>query len=274
MRAFGLHLRLQDSFIALAQKAQSQALPIFQCFLIGQETQEPVRISDQDMELFKRDYRAHFSRLYLHASYWVNLSTVRHSHQRVFFKEREIAQMLSFTHMILHPGAATGGSTKKDGIDALAIFLNKVCAQEHPIKLVLENTTHGGLSVGGDFKDFAYLLQKLDFPDRIFFCVDTAHAYSYGYDITTGAGRQDFMNELETTIGFERIVLLHLNDTREQLGSRIDRHATLGLGHIGTHALQAFVTEPRLQHADIILELPIMPEEQELEILHTIKTWQ
>ena len=274
MREIGLHLRLHDSFLKIARQAHELDLPIFQCFFIGQETHERVPISDEETQAFLKEYRPSFERLYLHGSYWINLASVRPSHQHVFFRERELAARLSFTHMVIHPGAATGGHSKQEGIEALARFLNKVCAQESSVKLVLENNTHAGLSVGGDIQDFGALLQKLDYPDRIFFCIDTAHAYSYGYDLHDATHLASFMDDLGKMIGFSRIVLIHLNDTKERLRSRIDRHAIVGEGHIGEKALREFAMDKRLQHSDIILELPTMPLEQEMAVYKQILAWK
>ncbi len=273
MRAIGLHLRLHDNFLTLAQQAHSLSLPIFQCFFISQETHEAIKISDQEIETFLRDYRPHFKSIYLHASYWMNLSNVRSSRHRVFFRERALAERLQFTHMVIHPGAATGGRSKKDGIDALARFLNTINKQEPTIKIVLENTTHKGLSVGGDIEDFRQLLQKLEYPDRTFFCIDTAHAYVYGYDISNAAEQLLFIDLLDAAIGISRIALIHVNDTKEKLGSHIDKHAVVGQGLIGGDALRSFVLDERLKNSDIILELPSMPIEKERAVLAQVMQW-
>jgi deoxyribonuclease-4 len=273
MREVGLHVRLNDSFLALAQRAQELQQKIFQCFFISQATHRHVPISDEEVATFVRDYRSSFASLYLHGSYWINLASVRYSPQKVFFRERDLAERLGFTHMILHPGSATGGKTRTQGIDALAQFLNQVCAQPNPIKIVLENGTHAGLSVGGDLDDFKKLMEKIEYPDRIFFCIDTAHAYSYGYDVHDAKAREQFIAHLDAAVGFSRIVLTHLNDTKERLGSRIDRHAIIGQGNIGLDALRDFVTDPRLQHADIILELPPVSDEEEKQIYEMVKEW-
>jgi len=274
MRSIGLHLRLQDSFLAIVKQAHELHLPIFQCFFIGQNNQESMQIPDEEVEIFLKDYRASFSSLYLHGSYWINLANTRSSRHKVFFREYDLAQKLAFDYMILHPGAATGARNRTEGIDALARFLNTVCAQEMHIKLVLENTAHAGISIGGNLQDFKQLLEKLDHPERIFFCVDTAHAYSYGYDVHDAVLRESFIQELGTILGYERIVLLHLNDTKERLGSRIDKHEIPGQGNIGADALRVFVADKRLAHANIILELPVLASQQELQVYQKVVDWQ
>lgn len=273
MRHTGLHLRLNSSFLHVVQQAQALQLKTFQCFFISQETHEAVPISQEDKDLFLREYRSQFDSLYLHGSYWINLATVRPSQQRVFFRERDMADRLQFTHMVIHPGAATGGRNKGEGIDALARFLNTVCAQPSPVKLVLENGIHAGMSVGGDLHDFRLVLEKVDFPDRVFFCIDTAHAYSYGYDVAKKETQSAFIGQLEKDLGLSRIILIHLNDTKERLGSRIDRHAVIGQGNIGLDALRDFIADERVKECDVILELPAVPLEQERALFEMVKGW-
>ncbi len=81
--------------------------------------------------------------------------------------------------MILHPGAATGSKQKQSGIAALAYALNRIFKIDSNIKIVLENTAHGGISIGGDLADFKSLIEQLEQPEKLYFCLDTAHAYSY-----------------------------------------------------------------------------------------------
>ena len=175
--------------------------------------------------------------------------------------------------MILHPGSATGARSKQDGIDKLARSLNQVMKYEREIKIVLENTTHAKLSVGSDITDFQLLYEKLEYPERISFCIDTAHAYSYGYDLQESGKRNEFINLLETILGINNISLIHLNDTDQPCGSRIDKHALIGEGTIGEDALKKFALDPRLAHIPLILEPPVLPEEQEDAMLQKIRTW-
>ena len=105
------------------------------------------------------------------------------------------------------------------------------------------------------------------------FKYDTAHAYSYGYDVAQSESQQAFINFLDATIGIERIKLIHLNDTVEQLGSFIDRHGIMGQGNIGEHALKNFAMHPALCTIPLLMELPELSIEQELLILEKVRSW-
>src|SRR5207244_2099203 len=112
-----------------------------------------------------------------------------------------------------------------------------------------------------------------DDPDKIVFCIDTAHAYSYGYNLVDLESQKQFIHLIEECIGFKRVVLIHLNDTQEKLGSYIDKHALLGEGKIGLEPLKHFILHPHIINIPLILELPIVSEEEELTLLHKVAQW-
>ncbi len=272
-RTLGLHLRLATSLTDLYEKAIRLKLPLLQCFFIVQNINKYITFTAGELETSLKLRKKHFKELYLHASYWVNLSGKKNSGWRTFKKELELAQKLQFTHIVIHPGSSTGCKNKEEGIAYLAKALNKALSRYHDITIVLENIAHAKMSVGGDLKDFKELLAQIDEPDRIAFCLDTAHAYSYGYDITTQENINAFVDEVEECIGTKRVVVIHLNDSEKKCGSRIDKHATPGEGLIGEEALKLFMNHPKLKHASVILELPVMSDEEEETILKKIQSW-
>lgn len=272
-RAVGLHIRLEDSVTKVAQKALALKIPIFQCFLINQETCKWYLPTPVDQETFEQ-LRSSFGNLYLHGSYWINLASVFHREHVILDRELHWAERLGFTHLILHPGFPKGGSKKVQGIKAIARLLNKKLSEPSLVTIVLENGAHGGLCVGSDIRDFKELLSLLEHPEKVQFCIDTAHAYSYGYDLANGQAMQDFIGLIGDTIGFNQIALIHLNDTKEELKSRIDKHAMLGKGNIGIDQLRLFATDARLKDIPLIVELPRVTYEQEKELLETIQSWE
>ena len=271
-RKIGIHLRLQDSLLSLYNRALALKTPILQCFFIVQNINTYVTFAPGELEECIKK-RKKFKQLYLHASYWVNLSGKRNSGWRTFKKELELARTLEFTHIIIHPGASTGCSSKDEGIMYLAKALNKALERYHDITIVLENIAHGRMSVGGDLKDFKKVLALVTEPDRIAFCLDSAHAFSYGYDITTQKGLDAFVQEADECVDLKRVALLHANDSEKKCGSRIDKHAAFGKGCIGKEALQRFITHPRLKHVPVILELPVMSAEEEEKELAKVRSW-
>lgn len=269
----GVHIRMRSSLHELLQRADALDLPFFQCFFVPQETGKLIQVTDDDVHEFLKVRRARFDDLYCHASYWVNLSSLGNNGFPQLRREVIFAKRLEFTHLVLHAGTAKGAAHKSEGIDALAIALNNLFKRERDITVLLENTCHANLAVGSDILDFKYLLEKIDRPERIGFCIDTAHAYSFGYDVVHPDTQLSFIDFLDTTIGIERIKLIHLNDTTEKLGSFIDRHSIVGQGNIGEDALKSFAMHPALQHIPLLIESPELSVHEELLVLDKVRAW-
>lgn len=269
----GAHIRMRSHLHELMERAEVLNLPFFQCFFVPQETGKLINCEHDDVRQFLKFRRVRFDNLYCHASYWVNLASLGNNGYPQLRREIMLAKRLEFTHLVLHAGSARGALHKNEGIDALAQALNKLFAQERDIIILLENTCHSNLAVGSDIFDFQQLLEKINYPERIGFCIDTAHAYSYGYDIASIEGQVNFIAVLEKAIGIERIELIHLNDTMEKLGSFIDRHGVIGQGNIGQDALKKFVMHPLLRHIPLLIESPELTIEQELIVLKKVREW-
>jgi deoxyribonuclease-4 len=269
----GLHIRITDSLHTLAEKALRLELPFFQCFFSIQNKMSLLRPTGREVLDFLRLRRAHFTQLYAHGSYWINLASIERRGHYALDRELTLARRLEFTHFVLHPGSAKGAQKKEEGIDAVVRSLNAALHKHPDITLVLENAAHGGMTVGGDIADLAQIYTQLDKPERVALCIDTAHAHVYGYDIITAEGRHNFISLIDATIGLSSLVLLHVNDTHDARGSKLDRHQLLGTGILGVPALQAFVTDQRLRHIPVLTEPPVVTEEIEREQLTLIRSW-
>jgi deoxyribonuclease IV len=271
-RKIGIHLRLTHSINDLAARAATLKIPIFQCFFIHQITNQFVAITDEEIAIFLNKWRKKFDDLYLHGSYWINLASTSTTN-RILMRELDLAKKLEFTHIVLHPGSARRAGKKADGIAAIARKLNSLIKSENDITIVLENTAHAGHSIGGDLHDFCLLRERLEHPEKIKYCIDTAHAYSYGYDITQEKDQEHFFELIQKCIGFENIALIHLNDTKQECRSRIDRHEIIGEGTLGP-ILPEFIHHEHLKNIPIIMELPVMNEEKEIQVLEMVKEWE
>ena len=272
MRQIGLHLRLDDSILDAARYAIRLGMPIFQCFLINQ-TKKKCIVVDKDVLTDLQNLQSPLPKIYIHGSYWINLAGLCKRGYTELAKEVHIAKQLGCTDIILHPGSVRGITGQKQKVNALARIINDVTKNESGIHLMLENTSHGNRSVGSNLEDFYYLKQKLDHPERISFCIDTAHAHSYGYNLVDEKKRNDFIELIDQTMGIDKVELIHLNDAIYAQGSRIDKHAPIGKGYIGEEALKAFALDPRLVSIPLILELPILPADQEDAMLQKVKRW-
>lgn len=267
----GLHLRVTQDLKEVVDRAIAFELPFFQCFLSSKDggLLDPTE-KEQAYFLQKRHL---FSSLFLHASYRINLSGAHFGIHRLLKQELLLAKKLAFTHVVIHPGAADRSVGREEGIVWLARALNRLTKSERELIIVIENTAHGKKSIGGALADFKALIELLDFPEKIQFCLDTAHAYSFGYDLASLHEQSSFIDSAVTILGKERIALIHLNDTSDSLGSKIDRHEMLGKGNIGEVALRNFVRHPFLKKIPIIMELPIVPDNEMQQVYTRVVQW-
>lgn len=257
----------------MIQQAIRLKMDIFQCFMVLQGTGTIFTLDDSDVQSYLALRREHFGDLYMHGSYWINLASIQMAKHYSLQHELAMAKKLEFTHIVLHPGSAKGAASKLEGIDAMARIVNTTLRTEHTVKLVIENGAFAALSVGGDLTDFQLFLGKLDHPEKVLFCIDTAHAHSYGYNLIDASSRNAFVETLESTIGINNIALLHLNDTNELLGSRSDRHEVLGKGLLGEQVLREFALHEKLKHLPLLMELPTLGEADEQVILDKVRSW-
>lgn len=271
-RNVGLHLRLTGTLQELAQKALRLKMPILQCFFLQQHIHRFIRPSPDDVQAFCQ-LRTQFKELFVHAAYWTNFSSVQEVSLHMFKREMSFAKKLGFNRIIIHPGCAKGAHDRMQGIDSLVRRLNTLLKAEHDIGIVLENTAHANLSLGGDLHDFRLILQKCDYPDKLSFCIDTAHAHVFGYGLQTESDQQQFFATIQETIGFERVALIHLNNTDQLVGSCIDKHMLLDQGAISIDALKRLVLHKTLAHVPLIMELPVVDESIEKRMLELVYSW-
>jgi deoxyribonuclease-4 len=161
-----------------------------------------------------------------------------------------------------HIGSHRGGGRER-GIRRIVANVDAVLADSPAeVMLALENSSGGGDNLGSRLEDLAAILDGVAAAgaDRLAFCLDTAHLWGAGYDISTPAGARDVLDRFATLIGIERLALVHLNDSRSELGSRNDRHEHVGAGRIGPQGLAAFLRDPRLAETTFMLETPGVDE--------------
>jgi len=274
-RAISFHLHINTNLVETAGYALSLGCTFFQSFLISQKTQRHIEPTWQEREEFLKVRRQSLGDLYVHGSYWINLAAAG-KNSGFYFLKKEIllAQALEFNYYVLHSGAATGCANKLEGIENCARRINAILKHCRTIEILLENTAHQGKSIGSDLNDFILLKERLDYPERISFCLDTAHAFAWGYDISNSLSLEEFFQLVASVLGFHSIKLIHLNDTLEPLGSKKDRHAVPGIGMIGALALKQWLHFEPLRAVPLIVEVPTLTYLQQKELLSLLEQWQ
>ncbi len=267
MRNIGLHIRYEGDYQALLDKALAVGMPLFQSFFSTSDGHYATLTPD----IIAAFQAAPFQARYVHSSFLINLADYRMREHPCLKKELYRAQALGFSHIIAHPGARVENQTREEALETVVRRLNTLVMREKHIQFVLENSAHGKRSIGGDLQDLAYIQERLEYPEKVGFCLDTAHAYVFGYDIKEDLDL--WLAQVCKRLSRESIVLIHLNDTLELLGSGFDRHCMIGEGLLGVEVLKACVSHPLVQGIPLILELPQVSDEEERRALALVHSW-
>jgi deoxyribonuclease-4 len=266
----GLHIRLHRTITAVAQKARRLGLPYFQTFVLNSAGKffQPCA-NDKKKFLALRSY---FGPLFLHSSYWINCASSSSNVEYLLERELTLATDLGFDFYVIHPGAAHKQRPRKN-IDLVARRLDHASKKYPQLTLLIENVAHASHTIGGDLCELGILARKLAHCSNIGFCIDTAHAYTYGYNLTTPPAIDRFLAIVHEELDCSRVRLIHLNNTLQACGSHLDTHTMIHRGNMSRTALIYFATHTLLQAPYIISELPPLPEKKEKAILKYIKQW-
>lgn len=275
-RAIGLHVRLQNGLQDVFAAVQKFNISIVQSFLINEQKKYVVTLRDHDIhQEFARQKQQLNVAYFVHAAYWSSLMDSSSKEFKSLCKEAAIAARLTSDGLVVHVGATKTRQSKQDQAKYVADGLNELFSRVEAIPILLENGPHAGRNFGGDLSDFLLLNNLVEQRTRLHFCIDTAHAYVYGYDIATTQGQIEFFDLLTQLTCLDKITLLHLNDTKHACASKIDQHGVPGDGFLGPQVLQTCMLHPTLAAAPIILELPTDCNDSSTGmILQRIDSWQ
>ena len=216
--------------------------------------------------------------LIVHAPYIINIGNTE---KPATFKlgvdflkmEIERSEALGAKQIVLHPGAHVKAGDEA-GIQKIIEGLNEVLTHEQKIQIALETMAGKGTEVGRTFEQLAAIIDGVVHNEKLSVCFDTCHTHDAGYAVSTDF--DSVLNEFDKIIGIDRLKVLHINDSKNVLGARKDRHENIGFGHIGFDALYRIVHHPQLTDVPKILETPYIgldkampPYKQEIEMLRT-----
>jgi deoxyribonuclease-4 len=174
-----------------------------------------------------------------------------------FIDELTRCEQLGIPYLNFHPGGHLGQG-EKDGIKIIAESLNIAHTQtkNFTVKSMLETTAGQGTSIGYRFEQLKEIIELIEEKDRICVCIDTAHIFAAGYDIHTPKMYKQTIKEFDDIIGLQLLKCLHINDSKKDLGTRVDRHKHIGKGFIGLEGFRNIMNDKRLLHIPKILETP------------------
>ena len=195
-----------------------------------------------------------------HDSYLINLGspdeeTLQKS-RTAFLDEMKRAEQLGLTMLNFHPGSHLNKISEEECLDQIAREINAALSQTKGVTAVIENTAGQGTNLGWRFEHIRRIIDGIDDKSRVGVCIDTCHTLAAGYDLSTEMGYQFCFDEFESIIGFQFLRAIHLNDSKKNAGSHVDRHETLGNGFLGKEFFSRFMNDPRFDNMPIILETP------------------
>lgn len=193
-----------------------------------------------------------------HDSYLINLGNPDEEAQQksraAFIDEMKRCEQLGLKLLNFHPGSHLNKISIEECLDKIAANINLALSMTSGVTAVIENTAGQGSNLGNRFEEIRYIIDRVEDKSRVGYCIDTCHTYSAGYDIV--GDYEGVFTKLDEIVGLEYLRGIHLNDTKKVLGSRVDRHESIGLGLLGEDFFKRFMRDSRFDNVPIILETP------------------
>lgn len=262
MPPFGAHMSVAGGLPRAVARAVVHRCDALQVFTKNANQWRGRPLPPDEVAQFRRDVAsAGLVAVVSHASYLINLATadaaLRAQSREAMADELDRAEALGLLGVVLHPGAYTTGRAS-DGIRLIADNLRELLnARASGTTMVLLECTAGqGSSIGSRFEELAEIIGLMDGHARVGVCLDTCHLLAAGYDLTTDDGYAETFAAFGRIVGFDRLRVFHVNDSKKPLGSRVDRHEHIGKGHLGLESFRRLVNDRRFASIPMLLETP------------------
>lgn len=281
MIKLGSHVSMggKKMLLGSSEEAVSYGANVFMIYTGAPQNTRRKPIEELNIEAGRAHMQANgISEIVVHAPYIINIGNTE---KPATFKlgvdflrmEIERAEAIGAKQIVLHPGAHVKAGDEA-GLKKIIEGLNEVLTKEQTIQIALETMAGKGTEMGRTFEQLAEIINGVTHHEKLSVCFDTCHTHDAGYHVA--ADFDDVLNQFDQTVGIERLKVLHINDSKNILGARKDRHENIGFGEIGFDALYKIVHHPQLMDVAKILETPyigpdkkIPPYKQEIEMLRT-----
>lgn len=261
MKHIGAHVSASGGVENAPLNAMAIGADAFALFTKNQRQWVSPPLTAKSIELFKENCRkSGITPEYIlpHDSYLINLGNpdeeAIQKSRAAFIDEMQRCEQLGLTMLNFHPGSHLNKVSVEQCLDEIAANINLALSRTKGVTAVIENTAGQGSNVGNKLEEIRYIIDRVDDKSRVGVCIDTCHIYSAGYDIVNDYDAA--FAAVDNIIGREYLKAVHLNDTKKALGSRVDRHESLGLGLLGMDFFKRFMQDPRFDNMPIVLETP------------------
>jgi deoxyribonuclease-4 len=269
--AGGIHLALERM-----EKIGGRAMQIFTA---NQRQWRGAKLDAERVALYQARWRESGKPpVAAHDNYLINLAALDEQILRqsvaAFVEELKRCEELGIPFLVMHPGAHGGQGTER-GLTRLVENLDLAIETSgvQSVCVLIENTAGQGSSLGSSFEEIGFILQNSAFGNTMGMCYDTAHGFAAGYDIRDEKTYELTFEKLDRHIGLNRLRFFHLNDSKRELGSRVDRHEHIGKGTIGLQGFRLLLNDPRFDHHPMVLETPKGKDlREDMENMRTLKS--
>ncbi|MCS7117800.1 MAG: deoxyribonuclease IV [Thaumarchaeota archaeon] len=257
----GAHVSISGSIARSVDRAEELGCTTFQIFTRNPRGWRYTRLKEEDVDDFRRRRReAGYEVVVAHMPYLPNIaSPVREGWEksvRSLIEELRRCDLLGIEYLVCHLGSHLGKGVEV-GTSQVVKAVDRALGEVDPkCQLLLENMAGQKGSVGSRFEEINAIFTKLSHRDRVGVCLDTCHLYAAGYDVRTAGGLEDAIRSFDELVGVGALKVLHLNDSKGGLGSRLDRHEHIGLGRIGKEGFRRIINHEKLRRLPMIIETP------------------
>jgi deoxyribonuclease-4 len=258
----GVHVSIAGGVDRAVDRAVEKGCDVFQIFSRNPRGWASRELSAQEAKRFAEKVESSGLRLAVdHMPYLPNLASpkddVYAKSLQALVEELQRCRALRIPYLVTHLGSHLGSGWEA-GLERIAGAIEYAFSQtkDSEVVLLLENTAGGENSMGSSFKDIGAIVERLE-GKRLGVCLDTCHLFAAGYELRRAEGVEETLDAFDQEVGLKLLKLIHLNDSAGSLGSRLDRHAHIGLGEIGEEGMMAILSDENLKELPMILETPV-----------------
>lgn len=263
IKYIGAHVSASGGVENAPLNAHAIGAKAFAFFTKNQRQWFAAAYSEQNIELFRsrcQEYGYTPDHILPHSSYLINLGNPGEEEiqksRAAFNDEMKRCEQLGINRLNFHPGSHLNQISVEACLDRIAESVNVALEQTRGVTAVLENTAGQGTNLGHTFEQLAYIIDKVEDKNRVGVCLDTAHMLAAGYEIRTREAYEATFRRFDEIIGFRYLRGMHLNDSKKELSTRVDRHESIGKGVMNMDLFSFIMNDPRLDDLPLILETP------------------
>lgn len=263
MKYIGAHVSASGGVENAPLNAAAIGAKAFALFTKNQKQWKAAPLTQKSIKAFKDNcekFQFSPAQILPHDSYLINLGHPEEEgltkSREAFLDEMQRCEQLGLDRLNFHPGSHLKKMTEEECLTRIAESINLTLDKTNGVMAVIENTAGQGSNLGYKFEQLAYIIDRVEDKSRVGVCLDTAHTLASGYDLTTRMAIDETFREFEEIVGFQYLKGMHINDSKKELATRVDRHDSLGKGFMGMAVFDFIMNDDRFDNIPLILETP------------------